>query len=153
MAISVCLIQTSDWKRSVCDVMSVTTNFSQGLFLPRQAREFGRALGQLAKTDCLDAPLLARMAAVLVAELPELGCLNGREIPALVGVPPEPGQRPVPGPASGLEWARLRAHDPLHGYGHRYPPQPRHPLLLILNAVLRDQVPWQPDCMSVAGEV
>ena len=32
---------------------------------PRQAREFGRALGQLAKTDCLDARLLARMAAVL----------------------------------------------------------------------------------------
>ena len=32
---------------------------------PRQAREFGRALGQLAKTDCLDARLLARMATVL----------------------------------------------------------------------------------------
>ena len=32
---------------------------------PRQARAFGRALGQLAKTDCLDARLLARMAAVL----------------------------------------------------------------------------------------
>ena len=32
---------------------------------PRQARAFGRALGQLAKTDGLDARLLARMAAVL----------------------------------------------------------------------------------------
>ena len=32
---------------------------------PRPARAFGRALGQLVQTDCLDARLLARMAAVL----------------------------------------------------------------------------------------
>ena len=43
------------------------------------------------------------VAAVLIAELPELGCLNGREIAVLASVAPlEPGPRPVSRPAPCL---------------------------------------------------
>ena len=239
---------------------------------PRQARAFGRALGQLAKTDCLDARLLARMAAVLrppvrplpdadlralravvvrrrqiaamgaqektrlerapsdlqprirahlewlqaelkalnrelhdrmqahvawqaraellrsvpgvgpvvaavlVAELPELGRLNGREIAALVGVAPlnrDSGQYRGPRRVWGgrasvrtmLYMATVTAtrHNPaIRDFYTRLcrRGKPRkvalvaamRKLLLILNAVVRDQVPWHPDRMPMAGE-
>ena len=239
---------------------------------PRQARAFGRALGQLAKTDRLDARLLARMAAVLrppvrplpdadlralravvvrrrqiaamgaqektrlarapsdlqprirthlewlqaelkalnrelhdrmqahaawqaqtallrsvpgvgpvvaavlVAELPELGRLNGREIAALVGVAPlnrDSGQYRGPRRVWGgrasvrtmLYMATVTAtrHNPaIRDFYTRLcrRGKPRkvalvaamRKLLLILNAVVRDQVPWHPDRMPMAGE-
>jgi len=62
---------------------------------PRQARDFARATGKLAKTDAIDAKVLAQFAALgpvtasaLVAELPELGRLNRQQIAALAGVAP-----------------------------------------------------------------
>ena len=239
---------------------------------PRQAREFGRALGQLAKTDRLDARLLARMAAVLqppvrplpdadlralravvvrrrqvaamgaqektrldgappdlqprirahlewlqtelkalnrelhdrmqdhaawqarakllrsvpgvgpvvaavlVAELPELGRLNGREIAALVGVAPlnrdsgrHRGQRRVWGGRASVRTMLYMAtvtatrHNPaIRDFYTRLCRRGKPPkvalvaamrkLLLILNAVVRDQVPWHPDRMPMAGE-
>ena len=51
---------------------------------PRQAREFGRALGQLAQTDRLDARLLARMAAVLQPPVRPLPDANLRALRAIV---------------------------------------------------------------------
>ena len=239
---------------------------------PRQAREFGRAVGQLAKTDRLDARLLARMAAVLrppvrplpdadlralravvvrrrqvaamcaqektrldgappdlqtrirghlawlqaelkalnqelhdrlqahatwqaqaallrsvpgvgpvvaavlVAELPELGRLNGREIAALVGVAPlnrdsghYRGQRRVWGGRASVRTILYMAtvtatrHNPaIRDFYTRLcrRGKPRkvalvaamRKLLLILNAVARDQAPWQPERMPMAGE-
>ena len=59
---------------------------------PRQARDFARAAGQLAKTDNLDARMLAEMASVFqstaLALLPELGLLSRQQIAKLVGVAP-----------------------------------------------------------------
>ena len=67
---------------------------------PRTARDFARAMGALAKTDALDARMLAAFARVLhqhpererfvkpLAELPELGKLDRRRVAALVGVAP-----------------------------------------------------------------
>ena len=51
---------------------------------PRQAREFGRALGQFAKTDRLDARLLAHMAAVLRPPVRPLPDADLRALRALV---------------------------------------------------------------------
>ena len=51
---------------------------------PRQARELGRALGQLAKTGCLDARLLARMAAVLRPPMRPLPDTDLRALRAVV---------------------------------------------------------------------
>ena len=85
---------------------------------PRQVRNFARAIGQLAKTDALDAQILAHFAEVIrpqirplpdaqtqalaalatrrrqliettvLANLPELGTLTNKQIAALVGVAP-----------------------------------------------------------------
>ena len=103
---------------------------------PRQAREFGRAVGQLAKTDRLDARLLARMAAVLrppVRPLPDadlralravvvrrrqIAAMCAQEKTRLDGVPPDLQPRI----RAHLEWlqAELKAlnrdlHDPPPG--------------------------------------
>ncbi len=51
---------------------------------PRQARAFGRASGQLAKTDRIDARLLARMAAVLQPPVRPLPDADLRALRALV---------------------------------------------------------------------
>ena len=239
---------------------------------PRQAREFGRALGQLAKTDRLDARLLAHMAAVLrppvrplpeadlralravvvrrrqvaamcaqektrldsappdtqprirthlewlqaelkalnrelhdrlqdhaawraqvellrsvpgvgpvvaavlMAELPELGRLNGREVAALAGVAPlncdsgqYRGQRRIWGGRASVRTILYMAtvtatrHNPaIRDFYTRLCRRGKPPkvalvaamrkLLLILNAVIRDQVPWQPNRAPTAGE-
>ena len=89
---------------------------------------------------------------------------------ALAGAAPEP--RPVP----RLGQSCLRVHDSLHGHvtATRHNPairafhirlcrrgKPRkatliaamRKLLLILNTVPRDQIPWQPNCVPTAGEV
>jgi transposase len=82
---------------------------------PRQVRDFAKARGTLVKTDALDAHVLAHFAAAvrasplwraredllcsvpgvgpvtsltLLAQLPELGTLNRKQIAALVGVAP-----------------------------------------------------------------
>jgi transposase len=108
------------------------------------------------------------VAAVLVAELPELGRLNGREIAALVGVAPlnrDSGQYRGPrriwgGRASVrtmlyMTTVTATRHNPAIRDFHtrlcrRGKPRKvalvtaMRKLLLILNAVVRDQVPWQP---------
>lgn len=62
----------------------VTAGLPVAVVNPRQVRDFGRALGQLAKTDRLDARLLARFAAMIrprsytPAPLPELTALVRR---------------------------------------------------------------------------
>ena len=106
---------------------------------------------------------------VLVAELPEPGRFNEREMAALAGVAPEP--RPVP----RLGRSCLRVHDSLHGHvtATRHSPAVHafhvrlccrgklrkvtliaamRKLLLVLNTVPRDQIPWQPNCVPTAGE-
>ena len=80
---------------------------------PRQVRDFAQAVGQLAKTDALDAELAERirtsplwreneallrtvpgvgpvLALTLLAHLPELGTLDRKPIAALVGLAPLP---------------------------------------------------------------
>jgi transposase len=52
---------------------------------PRQVREFGRAIGQLAKTDALDAALLARYAAQVQPAVRPLPDAAARDLRALVG--------------------------------------------------------------------
>ena len=52
---------------------------------PRQVRDFGRAVGQLAKTDALDAALLARFAAAVRPEPRPLPDAAAQELKALVG--------------------------------------------------------------------
>ena len=52
---------------------------------PRQVRDFGRAVGQLAKTDALDAALLARFAAAVRPAPRPLPDAAARELKALVG--------------------------------------------------------------------
>lgn len=51
---------------------------------PRQVRDFAKALGLLAKTDALDAHVLARFAAVIRPELRPLPDEQARELEALV---------------------------------------------------------------------
>ena len=109
-------------------------------------------------------PVIAR---TLLADLPELGRLGRHEIAALVGVAPLNrdcgtlrGRRTIGG-------GRPRCARPVHGDALRHPLRPRRPrllassahqgkpakvalvacmrkLLTILNAILRDQTPWQP---------
>src|SRR5687767_12712208 len=52
---------------------------------PRQVRDFARATGQLAKTDRLDARVLAHFAAAIQPPLRELKSQNERELDALSG--------------------------------------------------------------------
>ena len=76
------------------------------------------------------------LTSVLLAELPELGQLNRRQIAALVGVAPlnrDSGQfrgRRTGDPRSG--WGRpcTGAHCPVHGYLDRHPVQPCDPQVL-----------------------
>ena len=103
--------------------------------------------------------------ATLIAELPELGRLNRREIAALVGVAPWPTIRVLP-MAGGASRRPLRdTPRALHGHADRHPPQPRHQgfyerllaagklpkvalvacmrkLLTMLNAMVRPNKPW-----------
>ena len=65
--IHVCLESTGGWERSL-----VASLQEQGLLVsvvnPRQVREFARAQGQLAKTDSIDARVIARFAAMMQPE-------------------------------------------------------------------------------------
>ena len=105
------------------------------------------------------------VAAVLVAELPELGRLNGREIAALVGVAPlnrnsgrYRGQRRGWGGRASVRTILYMATVTATRLCRRGKPRKvalvaaMRKLLLILNAVVRDQVPWQPDRRPMAGE-
>ena len=69
------------------------------------------------------------LATTLLAELPELGCLNRREVAALVGVAPTgPRQRRLPRAALGLGRACIGTDGALHGSAlgrANEPPAPR----------------------------
>src|SRR5690606_31633828 len=52
---------------------------------PRQVRDFARSIGQLAKTDTLDAALLARYGATVQPEVRPLPDAATRALAALVG--------------------------------------------------------------------
>lgn len=51
---------------------------------PRQVRDFARATGQLAKTDRIDAAILARFAAVVRPALRALSTIDAQELDALL---------------------------------------------------------------------
>ena len=113
---------------------------------------------------------------VLIAELPELGHLNGREIAALTGMAPlnrdsshYRGQHRVWGGRASVRtilymvMVTTTRHNPATRDFHtrlcrRGKPRKvalvaaMHKLLLILNVVIRDLVPWQPDRLPMAGE-
>jgi transposase len=82
--------------------------------IPRQVRDFAKAIGQLAKTDALDAGILARFAEVVQptprpapdAETQALAALLGRR--QLVAMLTAEQQRL--GPAQPAVLARLQAH-------------------------------------------
>ena len=106
-------------------------------------------------------------ARTLIAELPELGTLDRRKIAALVGVAPINrdsgcfrGRRMVMGGRTSVRTAlymptltAIRHNPALHAFYHRLIARGRpakvaitacmRKLLVILNAILRDQTPWQ----------
>jgi transposase len=107
-------------------------------------------------------------ARTLIAELPELGSLDRRKIAALVGVAPINrdsgcfrGRRMVMGGRASVRTAlsmptltAIRCNPALHAFYQRLIGRGRpakvaitacmRKLLIILNAILRDQTPWQP---------
>ncbi len=105
---------------------------------PRQVRDFARATGRLAKTDALDAAVLAHFAEAvplplraLLAQLPELGQVDrrpgrgpGRRRPL------QPRQRPLARPTQHLGRSRHGPRRALHGRPRRHPLQPRDQRLL-----------------------
>ena len=112
------------------------------------------------------------VAATLLAELPELGELNRRQIASLVGVAPlnrdsgqRRGQRTTWGGRSGVRCALYMAtlvatrHNPvIRAFYHRLREagKPKRvalvacmrKLLVILNTMLKDGHPWRPPCPS-----
>ena len=106
------------------------------------------------------------VAALLVTELPELNRLNGREIAALAGVAllnrnsnRYHGRRRVWGGRASMRTILYMAtvtatqHSAIREFYTRLcrRGKPRK-VALILNAVIRDQVPWQPNRVPMAGE-
>lgn len=107
-------------------------------------------------------------AQTLIAELPELGRLGGKQITALVGLAPYPhdsgakrGRRPIRGGRAKVRAAlymaalvAVRFNPPLRAYYQALRGRGKaakvalvacmHKLLLLLNALLRHQQPWQP---------
>jgi transposase len=60
----VCLEATGGWERPLVDALHAAA-LPVAVVNPRQVRDFARALGQLAKTDRLDARVIARFAATM----------------------------------------------------------------------------------------
>ena len=168
---------------------------------PRQARDFARCVGKLAKTDRIDAQLhdvdgqlkvhiqahhadLAKLltsvkgvgpttASTLLAQLPELGKLNRKQITALVGLAPINrdsgtlrGQRHIFGGRADVRRVLFVAAL----VGTRFNPvlkafyarllaagKPKkvalvacmHKLLVILNAIARSRSPWNNEIATV----
>ena len=141
---------------------------------PRQVRDFARATGQLAKTDALDARLLARFAERVQPPLRALPTAAGRELKAVVarrrdlvemltaernrlGSAPKVLHREI---AAHIRWleARLKQRDrdldrQLRSAGR--PPKlaltaAMRKLLVILNAILKHRSPWSPACVPNA---
>lgn len=123
---------------------------------------------QVERTLLMSAPGVGPVVArTLIAELPELGQLSGKQIAALVGVAPYPhdsgrtrGRRPIQGGRGKvravLYMAALvatRYHPALRAFYQRLLARGKpkkvalvacmHKLLTILNAMLRHQQPWQ----------
>lgn len=110
----------------------------------------------------------ALTAAVLLAELPELGAIGHKQIAALVGVAPmnhdsgqHRGQRHIAGGRQSVRCALymatlvgVRFNPTLHAFYHRLRQAGKRPkvalvaamrkLLIILNALVRDDALWQP---------
>jgi len=68
--------------------------------------------------------------ATLIAELPELGRLNRRQICAIVGVAPYANDSGASRGRRRIVGWRFEVRRAVHGDPHRHPPQPRHPRLL-----------------------
>jgi transposase len=170
---------------------------------PRQVRDFVKSTGQLAKTDQIDARILALFAERVrpqvrplpdeatraldalvgrrrqiidmltqeknrLAELPELGTLSNKEIAALVGVASFPrdsglmrGKRMVWGGRAPVRsalylsiWSASKWNPVIRVFYQRLRARGKPPkfaqvacmrkLLTILNAMLRDRRPWDP---------
>jgi len=62
----------------------VAAELSVAVVNPRQVREFGRATGKLAKTDCIDAAMLAHFAEAIRPESRPLADRETRQIQALL---------------------------------------------------------------------
>jgi transposase len=110
----------------------------------------------------------ALTAAVLLAELPELGTIGNKQIAALVGVAPvnhdsgqHRGQRHIAGGRQSVRCALymatlvgVRFNPTLHAFYHRLRQAGKRPkvalvaamrkLIIILNALVRDDTLWQP---------
>jgi transposase len=121
------------------------------------------------KVDLIDAvPGLGTVtSAALVVQLPELGCLNRRQIAALVGVAPfnrdsgtQHGMRSIWGGRTAVRNAlymatlsAIRFNPPIRAFYQRLQKQGKknkvafvacmRKLLLILNAMVRDRAPWR----------
>jgi transposase len=111
----------------------------------------------------------AQLTATLLAELPELGCLGRRKIASLVGVAPHPhesgqlrGRRMIWGGRAAVRTtlymaalSAVRHNPPLRACYRGLLQRGKAPklalvacmrkLLVILNAILRDRAPWNPD--------
>ncbi len=149
----------------------------RGLFQPRRELVWWRAKGRRSDTARPRAARLQDCSSMHVANQAEACCVlqppSGIRGPMCIR-PPKVCRRYTrcycrsrPCVSKGVDRGIVR---------YRHPPQPRHPrllhplvparqapqggahrpamrkLLLILNAVVRDQVPWHPDRMPMAGE-
>lgn len=67
-----------------CASALVATGLPAAVINPRQVRDFAKAIGRLAKTDALDAVVLARFAAAIGPALRPLPAEDARELEALI---------------------------------------------------------------------
>ncbi len=104
---------SEDLERPVAAALLAAVGLPVAVVNPRQARDFARATGQLAKTDRLDAEVLARFAE---AELPEIETLYRKRLAALVGVaPPQPRLGNASHPSNGVGWQGAGKGSFVHG--------------------------------------
>ena len=98
---------------------------------PRQVRDFARSRNILAKSDRIDARVLARFAAEVQPPLRPRPSAASQHLRDLVGIVPlQSRQRHLTRPPRHLGWARFRPCHPRHGHCLRHPRQFHHPRLL-----------------------
>jgi transposase len=136
-----------------------------------QASPVWRATEDLLRTAPGVGPTVAR---TLLADLPELGTLSGKQAAALVGLAPfardsgqRRGKRSVGGGRAGVRAAlymaalsAARYNPPLRAFRDRLRAAGKAPkvalvavarkLLVILNAMVRDHRPWSPELVTIA---
>ena len=136
---------------------------------PAHVRQFAKAQGLLAKTDKLDARLIAQFGAVLQPEPRSLPSQNVRQVKDLLARKRqlnEPRQRQLERQASHSRWSRTDTHGVVHGHAKCDSAQPgdqafytrlvengkhkkvaitacMHKMITILNAMVRDDRAWQ----------